>query len=69
MLSSAASDPSTSQNGSSSMGCESSAIRSFTRDRLGLVYVPTRSPMAPKSAVTMAAVEPLPLVPVTCTEG
>ena len=51
------------------MGSALRASRSETRCRLGLVKVPTLSPWAISSAVTMAEVEPLPLVPVTCTDG
>ena len=51
------------------MGSPLRAMRSLTRLRLGLVYVPTVRPWAPNSAVTMAAVEPLPLVPVMWTAG
>ena len=56
-------------NASSSIGSPLRAIRSLTRDRLGLVYVPTRRPRAANSEVTMAAVEPLPLVPVMWMTG
>ena len=56
-------------NVSSSIGSPLRARRSLTRDRLGLVYVPTCRPRAASSEVTMAAVEPLPLVPVMWITG
>ena len=38
------------------------------RNRCGEVYRPARSPAARRMLASMAAVEPLPLVPATCTE-
>ena len=51
------------------MGSSFHAMRSLTRSRSGLVYVPTERPRAASSAVIMRAVEPLPLVPVMWITG
>ena len=51
------------QNGSSSRGTPSSWIRSLILSICGEVNVPTRNPCAFAKAVTIAAVDPFPLVP------
>ena len=44
-------------------------MRSLTRSRWGLVYVPTVRPLAISRRVIICDVEPLPLVPVTWMTG
>jgi len=61
--------PSTAHSASSSIGAPATPIRSFTACRSGLVYVPTRRPVASSRLAAMAVVEPLPFVPVTWTQG
>jgi len=53
---------------SGSTGRPSMANRSSRRIRCGEVYRPVRLPEARRPASTMAATEPLPLVPATSTE-
>ena len=67
--STSASSVSTVVNDSSSIGSPLRAMRSETVCRLGLVYVPTFSPLAMSNIVVIADVDPLPLVPVTWMEG
>ena len=43
-------------------------MRSLMRTRCGEVYRPVRRPAARRMLASIAAVEPLPLVPATCTE-
>ena len=67
--SSSASSASTSVNAASSITSPLRARRSVTVCRFGLVYVPTLKPFARSSIVTIADVDPLPLVPVMWSEG
>ena len=67
--STAASPLSTSARSTSEIGSPSRQMRSLMRSRWGLVNVPTVSPWAPSRAVTIAATEPLPFVPVMWITG
>ncbi len=67
--SSAAISPTTAASSSGSIGSKLREMRSVTCSRCGLAYVPTDSWWAASSAVTMRAVEPLPLVPVMWMTG
>src|SRR3989475_3427632 len=60
---------SSSQARSSEMGSPSSRMRSQKWLRCGLVYSPVRSPAARKADSANAQVDPLPLVPATCSAG
>ena len=54
---------------SSLIGSQLRLMRSLSRSRCGLVYVPTVSPCAISRRVIICVVEPLPLVPVTWMTG
>jgi hypothetical protein len=67
--SSSAIAPICSARSSSEIGSVLRLIRSFSRSRCGLVYVPTVRPCAISSRVIICVVEPLPLVPVMWMTG
>jgi hypothetical protein len=54
---------------SSEIGSRLRLIRSLTRSRCGLVYVPTVRPLATSSREIICAVDPLPFVPVRWITG
>jgi hypothetical protein len=51
------------------MSSPATRMRSWKETRCGDVYACTRAPVASRPARTKAIVEPLPLVPATCTTG